>query len=249
MRLVEVKNYEEMSIFAAKHILAKIKSKPDAALGLATGGTPVRTYELLVDDFKKNQTSYVDVCTYNLDEYVGISPENPNSYHYFMYKHLFNDINIPKENVHIPNGQSDDIEQEAKNYEAIIDSIGGVDLQLLGIGENGHIGFNEPGTPFDTPTHIVKLAESTRKANARYFGDEEEVPAYAITMGISTILKSKEILLLASGENKAEAIFRMFAGNVSTDCPASVLRNHPNVIVVADSAAVSKLKKVKGLVS
>jgi glucosamine-6-phosphate deaminase len=210
-------------------------------LGLATGGTPVRTYEMLIDDFKRNYTSYQNVNTYNLDEYVGIAQDHPNSYHSFMFEHLFNHINIPKKNVHIPNGLSDDINQEARNYETIIDEIGGVDLQLLGIGENGHIGFNEPGTPFDRKTHIVTLTKSTRKANSRYFESVDHVPEKAITMGIASILKSKEILLLASGESKAEALYQMFTGEPSIDCPASVLKNHPNVVVVADEQAVSKL--------
>jgi glucosamine-6-phosphate deaminase len=210
-------------------------------LGLATGGTPVRTYEMLIDDFKRNYTSYQNVNTYNLDEYVGIAQDHPNSYHSFMFEHLFNHINIPKKNVHIPNGLSDDINQEARNYETIIDEIGGVDFQLLGIGENGHIGFNEPGTPFDRKTHIVTLTKSTRKANSRYFESVDHVPEKAITMGIASILKSKEILLLASGESKAEALYQMFTGEPSIDCPASVLKNHPNVVVVADEQAVSKL--------
>ncbi|MGG3467316.1 glucosamine-6-phosphate deaminase [Neobacillus pocheonensis] len=242
MKLVKVRDHEEMSAFAAKFILDKIKSNKKVALGLATGGTPVRTYEMLIEDYQKNYTSYQNVFTYNLDEYEGIAPDDPNSYHAFMFKHLFDHINIPKKNVHIPNGLSNDILLEAINYEAMIDEIGGVDLQLLGIGQNGHIGFNEPGTPFDRETHVVTLTESTRKANSRYFESNDQVPKKAITMGIATILKSKEILLLASGESKAKAICRMFTGEPGTDCPASVLKNHPNVVVVADEKAVSKLE-------
>ncbi|MDN3019431.1 glucosamine-6-phosphate deaminase [Paenibacillus sp. BSR1-1] len=241
MKLVKVKGHEEMSEFAANYILDKVKSNCQVKLGLATGGTPVRTYEMLIEDFRRNYTSYQNVSTYNLDEYVGIAPDDPNSYHSFMFKHLFDYINIPREKVYIPNGLSADIHQEASNYEYIIDQIGGVDLQLLGIGENGHIGFNEPGTPFDTETHIVTLTESTRRANSRYFESVDKVPEKAITMGIASILKSKEILLLASGESKAEAIYQMFTGESSIDCPASVLKNHPNAVVVADEKAVSKL--------
>jgi glucosamine-6-phosphate deaminase len=243
MKLVKVKDHEEMSIFAAKRILEKVRSTSKFSLGLATGGTPLRTYEMLIDDYRKNLTSYNHVNTYNLDEYVDIAPENPSSYNFYMFKYLFNHIGIPKKNVHIPNGVAKDIRLEANNYEAIIDRIRGVDLQLLGIGENGHIGFNEPGTPFDITTHIVALTESTRKANARYFNSLEDVPTHAITMGIATILKSKEILLLASGENKAEAVYQMFAGEVNSSCPASVLRNHSNVIVVADEKALLKIEK------
>jgi glucosamine-6-phosphate deaminase len=241
MKLVTFRSHEEMCIFAATYILIKVKSDSKVNLGLATGGTPVRTYEMLVDDFKRNHTSYQNVNTYNLDEYVGIAQDHTNSYHSFMFEHLFNHINIPEKNVHIPNGLSDDINQEASNYETIIDEIGGVDLQLLGIGENGHIGFNEPGTPFDRETHIVTLTKSTRMANSRYFESVDHVPEKAITMGIASILKSKEILLLASGESKAEALYQMFTGEPSIDCPASVLKNHPNVVVVADEQAVSKL--------
>lgn len=241
MKLVKLKSHEEMSIFAAKYILNKVKSNRRVNLGLATGGTPIRTYKLLIDDFRKNYTSYENVFTYNLDEYVGIEQYHPNSYHSFMFEHLFNHINIPKKHVYIPNGFSKDIDQEARNYENIIEQIGGVDLQLLGIGENGHIGFNEPGTPFDQETHIVTLTESTRRANSRYFESIERVPKKAITMGIASILKSKEILLLASGKSKAEAIYHMFKGEPSVDCPASVLKNHPNVVVVADEKAASKL--------
>jgi glucosamine-6-phosphate deaminase len=244
MRIVTFNSHEEMSVFAAKYILKKVKSYSKVNLGLATGGTPLRTYELLIDDFRRNFTSYQNVYTYNLDEYVGIAQNHPNSYHTFMFEHLFNYINIPKKNVHIPKGLSDDIHQEARIYESIIDEFGGVDLQLLGIGENGHIGFNEPGTPFDRETHIVKLTESTRKANSRYFESMDHVPEKAITMGIASILKSKEILLLASGESKAEAIYQMFTGEPNIDCPASVLKNHPNVVVVADKRAASKLAPV-----
>jgi glucosamine-6-phosphate deaminase len=244
MRLVTFKSHEEISIFAARYILNKVKSISKVNLGLATGGTPVRTYELLIDDFRRNCTSYQNVFTYNLDEYVGIAQDHPNSYNTFMFEHLFNHIDITKKNIHIPNGLSDDIHQEARNYESIIDEIGGVDLQLLGIGENGHIGFNEPGTPFDRETHIVKLTESTRMANSRYFESMDHVPEKAITMGIASILKSKEILLLASGESKAEAIYQMFTGEPNIDCPASALKNHPNVVVVADKQAASKLAPI-----
>ncbi|KIL50050.1 glucosamine-6-phosphate deaminase [Jeotgalibacillus soli] len=244
MKLVKVKNYEELSAFAAEKILEKVRSSNRVSLGLATGGTPVRTYELLIDDFKKRKTSYQHVHTYNLDEYVGIAADAQTSYQYYMFEHLFNHIDIPKENVHLPNGTAENILQETQRYEDAIDKLKGVDLQLLGIGENGHIGFNEPGTPFDRTTHVTELEESTREANSRYFNSLDEVPTHAITMGIATILKSKEIVLLASGEKKAEALYQMFNGEISNNCPASVLRNHPNVIVVADEQAASKLEKL-----
>lgn len=243
MQLVKMKDYEEMSAVAAYLILDKLHSCSETTLGFSTGATPIRTYEILVEEYRKHQTSYSHVLTYNLDEYVGIAPDNPASYHFYMFEHLFKHIDIPKSNIHIPNGIADDITQESVNYEASIDKIGGVDLQLLGIGENGHIGFNEPGTPFDLPTHVVSLTESTRQANAQYFDHYNAIPTHAITMGIATILKSKEIILLASGEKKADALYRMFIGEVSNECPASVLRQHSNVIVLADEEAVLKLEK------
>ncbi|CAH0343887.1 glucosamine-6-phosphate deaminase [Bacillus sp. CECT 9360] len=243
MKLVKVRNSEEMSIFAASRIIEKVRSSSSCSLGLATGGTPVGTYEYLIDDFKKKQTTYKHVYTYNLDEYVGLESGDPNSYHYFMYNHLFNYIDIPTGNVNIPNGMACNLKEEAISYEEKIEQIRGVDLQLLGIGENGHIGFNEPGTAFNRPTHVLALTESTRQVNARYFSNYEEVPTHAITMGISTILKSKEILLLASGESKAEAVYRMFSEPISSDYPATALRTHSNVVVVADEKAVSKLEE------
>ncbi|PLT29867.1 glucosamine-6-phosphate deaminase [Peribacillus deserti] len=242
MRLVKVKGYEEMSAFAAGRILEKIKGSQEVTLGLATGGTPVRMYELLVQDYKRNQTSYRHVFTYNLDEYAGIPSDHPNSYYQFMFQHFFNHVNIPKENIHIPQGLTTDLHQEAKRYEKLIDKISGVDLQILGIGENGHIGFNEPGTPFTKETHVIELTESTRQANARYFDHEDEVPTHAITMGIATILKSKEILLLASGDKKAEAIYQMFSKDHDVECPASALKTHPNVLVIADEKAAARLE-------
>lgn len=244
MKLVKVRNPEEMSAFAARRIIEKVSSSSMLSLCLATGGTPVGTYEFLIDDYKKKQTTYRHVFTYNLDEYVGLESSHPNSYHYFMYNHLFNYIDIPSENVNIPNGVASNLKQEAISYEAKIDKIRGVDLQLLGIGENGHIGFNEPGTALNMPTHVLALTESTRQVNARYFNNYDEVPNHAITMGISTILKSKEIILLASGESKAEAVYRMFTEEVGSNCPATVLRNHSNVVVVADEKAVSKLEEI-----
>jgi len=189
MRVVKVANYEEMSQKAADCIIRQVKEKPDSVLGLATGGTVTGTYQLLAKDHQKNGTSYRQILTVNLDEYIGISSEHEQSYHFYMKKRLFDHIQIPPENTYLPDGQAEDLEEECKRYDERIESLGGIDLQLLGIGVNGHIGFNEPGTPFDSKTHIVELSESTRKANARFFNTLEEVPKKAITMGIETIMK------------------------------------------------------------
>ncbi|RIW34662.1 glucosamine-6-phosphate deaminase [Bacillus salacetis] len=238
MKLIEVKDYQEMSRRAAEFIIEKVRNAHAINLGLATGGTPVGTYQCLVEDHKKNLTSYKNVTTFNLDEYVGLSGKNPNSYRYYMNENLFNHIDIDASHTHIPQGNAEDLEKECIFYEQEIERHGGIDLQVLGIGSNGHIGFNEPGTSFNTGTHIVDLAPSTREANARYFASQEEVPSKAITMGISTILKSKEILLLVSGERKQEALVKLFEGEVDERFPASVLKNHPCVTIIADEAAI-----------
>ncbi|ARK29853.1 glucosamine-6-phosphate deaminase [Halalkalibacter krulwichiae] len=237
MKIIEVENYQEMSKQAAQYIIEKIKKQPKLKLGLATGGTPVGLYQKLIEDHRENGTDYYDVTTFNLDEYIGLQGTDPNSYRYFMNDQLFDHINIQKENTFIPSGVKEDSEQEAKDYEATIKSYGGIDLQILGIGQNGHIGFNEPGTSFESATHIVQLATSTREANARYFARMEDVPTKAITMGIGTIMKSKEILLLISGDSKTEAFNRLVNGEIDPHFPASILRKHPGVTVIADQAA------------
>ncbi len=242
MKIIEVKDYTEMSQKAAEYIIKKVCKYPTLTLGLATGGTPIGTYKNLIADHQKNGTSYRNVTTFNLDEYIGLSSENKNSYRYFMNDHLFNHIDINKQKTNIPSGDNLDIEAECLRYEQLIANHGGIDLQILGIGSNGHIGFNEPGTLFTTNTHVVELTPSTIKANARFFNKIEEVPTKAITMGIATIMKSKEILLLVSGESKKEAIGKLLNGNVTESFPASVLKNHPYVTIIADKAAVSGLK-------
>jgi len=239
MKVVEVENYDEMSKVAAKTIIEKIKQEQNVVLGLATGGTPVGTYKQLVIDYKEHMTSYKNVHTVNLDEYIGLKETDPTSYAYYMKEHLFNDINIPIVNTHIPSGEAVDTGKECEEYETLIDSLGGVDLQLLGIGENGHIGFNEPGTSFHSKTSVVKLSDTTRKANSIYFNGLEEVPTHAISMGISTILKSKQILLLVSGKRKAEVLYRLLTEDIKEELPASILRKHPNVTIVADFEALS----------
>jgi glucosamine-6-phosphate deaminase len=239
MQLVKVQDYEELCQIAAERIIEKVKTARTLKLGLATGGTPKGVYRKLVEDHRKNGTSYRHVITFNLDEYVGLSPEHPSSYRYYMNENLFNHIDILKENTYIPNGMAADLEAECRRYEALIEAEGGIDIQILGIGLNGHIGFNEPGTPFHSLTHVVQLAETTRKANSRYFRSPDEVPTHAVTMGIATIMKSREILLLVNGQKKAEILRRLFEEEVTEQLPASVLKTHPNVTVIADEEALS----------
>ncbi|MFP7297280.1 glucosamine-6-phosphate deaminase [Neobacillus niacini] len=238
MKLIRTENYTEMSLTAGKIIVDKIRSNPSLTLGLATGSTPQGIYDFLIQDHVENKTSYKNVRSVNLDEYIGLPIKDENSYHYFMNQNLFKHLDIKENHTHIPNGAASDLEQECLRYEQLIKELGGVDLQLLGIGQNGHIGFNEPGTAFSSRTHIVTLAQSTREANSRFFNSLEEVPTHAITMGIASILDSKEILLLVSGERKAEALKRFVNGEISEDFPASALKNHENVTVIADRDAL-----------
>lgn len=242
MKIIEVKDYNEMSLKAAEYIIEKVINNPKIKLGLATGGTPVGTYKNLIADHRKNGTSYQHVTTFNLDEYIGLSGDNKNSYRYFMNEQLFNHINIHDSKTFIPRGIVKDMQAECLYYDDLIEKHGGIDLQLLGIGQNGHIGFNEPGTSFRSNTHVVQLAPSTIQANARFFNNIEEVPTKAITMGIASILRSKEILLLVSGESKNDAMFKLLNGELTESFPASALKKHPYVTIIADKAAVSGLK-------
>lgn len=238
MKISVCENYDELSNKAFEVIKEQVVAKPDSVLGLATGSSPVGMYKDMIKDHKENGTSYKDVVTYNLDEYVGIDRNDPQSYYTFMNENLFSGIDIDPKNTHVPYGNT---KEDCEKYE---DSVNGVDIQVLGIGQNGHIGFNEPGTPFGEPTHIVDLTENTREANARFFdNDINKVPAQAITQGIGTIMKAKKILLVANGANKADAVKAMIEGPVSVECPASVLQNHPDVVVVIDKEAASKLSK------
>jgi len=242
VKVIEAKDYQDMSKLAADYIIRKVSHSPKIKLGLATGGTPLGIYANLIADHQKNGTSYQGVTTFNLDEYIGLSGTDPNSYRYYMNHNLFDHIDVQKQNTFVPRGNADDIEKECIDYEKLIKNHGGIDLQILGIGSNGHIGFNEPGTSFDTETHVVQLTASTRQANARYFNSLEEVPTKAITMGIASIMRSKEILLLISGEKKTEALNRLLSGNVDENFPASVLKRHPYVTIIADKAAIADLK-------
>lgn len=239
MKIIVVEDYNEMSKKAADILIKIIHENPHAVLGLATGSTPIGLYKELIEDHQNNGTSYKDIHTVNLDEYIGLPKEDKNSYYTFMYEHLFKYLDIPREQTHIPNGETENRLEECDRYEQIIASLGQVDLQILGIGSNGHIGFNEPGSSFTGLTHIIDLKEDTRQANARFFNSIDEVPKQAITMGVGTIMKSKEILLLASGIAKAEAIRGMIHGEVTEELPASILQTHPNVTLIVDKEAYS----------
>lgn len=236
MKIINVGNYQELSERAAKIVIETVQNKPNAVLGLATGSTPIGLYNELIDDHAKNGTSYSKICTFNLDEYVGLEGSHPQSYLYFMREHLFNHIDILPENTFIPNGKAEDMEKECGRYEELIKEKGGIDLQILGIGQNGHIGFNEPGTSFSSRTHMIQLTEDTRRANSRFFPSMEEVPTRAITMGIQTIMESRKIILLISGQAKKAALKRLLTDEISEDFPASVLKLHNDVTVITDIA-------------
>ncbi len=231
MRIIETKNYQELSALAADLIGAQLLLKPRCVLGLATGSTPIGTYEKLVEAYKAGRLDFSQVRTVNLDEYCGLSGEHPQSYRYFMDKHLFSQVNILRENTHLPNGAAPDPEVESRRYEALVESLGGVDLQLLGIGHNGHIGFNEPTDSFPPAVHPVELTESTIQANSRLFDRIEDVPRKAITMGIGTILKADKILLVA-GADKRAIVEEALTGKVTPLVPASVLQLHRDVTVI-----------------
>ncbi|RDU37674.1 glucosamine-6-phosphate deaminase [Neobacillus piezotolerans] len=239
MKIIKVADSTEMSKTAGEMIAEKVRANPEIVLGLATGGTPVGTYQYLIEDHRKKGTSYSRVSSVNLDEYIGLPKTDPNSYYSFMKTNLFDHLDINPEQTFIPDGSAADLEEECANYERKIAALGGVDLQLLGIGRNGHIAFNEPGTPFESRTHVISLAEDTIKDNARFFSSPEEVPTKAITMGIATILESKEIILLATGKSKAEALYSLVKGEVTEDFPASILQRHGNVTIIADEDALS----------
>lgn len=232
MVIYKVKTYRDMSRKAANIITAQVILKPASVLGLATGSTPVGTYELLGEYCENGDVDFSNVKTVNLDEYYGLDANDEQSYRYFMNKHLFEKINIDIRNTHVPDGKAENVDDECRRYEQLISSLGGIDLQLLGIGHNGHIGFNEPGEAFPVKTHCVELNERTIKANSRFFKSIDEVPRKAITMGIGTIMKSKRVLLLASGEDKKEILEKALFGPITPSVPASILQLHNNLTVV-----------------
>ena len=240
MKIYKTADYSGMSRKAANIIASQVILKPDCVLGLATGSTPIGTYENLVEKYKAGDLDFSQVKTVNLDEYKGLPRTNDQSYYYFMNEHLFSKVNIDKNRTFLPDGTEADSETACRKYNEIIHATGGADLQLLGIGHNGHIGFNEPGDCFEKETHCVTLSERTIQANTRFFASEKDVPRQAYTMGIQTILSARKILLAASGEDKADAVKAAFYGPVTPRVPASILQFHPDVVLVADEAALSK---------
>lgn len=238
MRIYRTESYEDLSRVAANLIGAQIIQKPDSVLGLATGSSPIGTYRRLITGYRNGDLDFSQIRTVNLDEYRGLSHENEQSYYYFMQENLFHHVNIKAS--YLPDGMNPDSEAECTRYEALIDSMGGIDLQLLGLGHNGHIGFNEPADSFPKDTHCVDLQERTIEANKRFFASIEEVPRQAYTMGIGTIMKAKRIVLIVSGADKADIVKKAFFGPITPQVPASILQLHPDVCLVADTAALSK---------
>lgn len=241
MKIIKVKDYDEMSDKACEIFLKKLVEIEKPVFGLATGDTPNGLYQRLIEKYRRNEASFKHATTFNLDEYVGFSKEHPKSYHYYMSERLFNHIDIPIERAYVPNGAAEDLEAECQNYERLIKEAGQIDIQLLGLGANGHIGFNEPGTPFDSRTEVVLLADSTRQSNSRFFPSIDDVPKTAISMGIGTIMESKEILLIVSGVEKADILASVLNSDVSEEFPATVLHRHDNVTIIADEGALSKV--------
>lgn len=241
MKIIRTKDYDDMSRKAANIIAAQIVLKPDCVLGLATGSTPIGTYKNLVEAYQKGDLDFSKVKSVNLDEYRGLPKENDQSYYYFMHDNLFQHVNIDASNTFLPDGTEADSDKACAEYEEIISKVGGQDLQLLGLGHNGHIGFNEPNSEFDKTTHCVDLTESTIEANKRFFSSVDEVPKQAYTMGIGTIMKAKKILVVVSGSDKAKIVKEAFFGPVTPQVPASILQFHPDVTIVADEAALSLL--------
>ena len=239
MRIIRTKNYDEMSRKAAAIIAAQVIHKPECVLGLATGGTPVGTYQNLVSWYNSGDLDFSGVSTVNLDEYRGLPREHRESYWSFMHRNLFDHVNIPADRINLPDGTNMDADAECKRYDAVIAGLGGVDLQLLGIGHDGHIGFNEPSDAFDMGTHCVDLTEETIEANKRFFASRDEVPRQAYTMGTHTIMSARKVLMIVSGKDKAEIIKKAFFGPVTPHVPASILQMHPNFVLVADEDALS----------
>lgn len=237
MRLILCDDYEEMSRQCTKLIASQIFLKPNCVLGLATGSTPVGVYSMLSEMNQKGELDFSEVKTFNLDEYYPIAPENPQSYHTFMNENLFSKVNLKKENTHILDGLSKDPEKECENFEKMIEDAEGIDLQLLGVGRNGHIGFNEPDENLNTNTHLTDLTKSTIEANSRFFESEDEVPKQALTMGISTILKSRKIIIMANGTAKHNAVMSLLTNQINTETPATMLKVHPDVVLICDKTA------------
>jgi len=239
MEIKPISSYDEMSKLAAKMVAKQIKDKPNTVLGLATGSTPEGMYRELVKMHKEGELDLSQVVTFNLDEYLGLSPEHPQSYHYYMYESFFNHVNIEEENIHIPKGDTKDPVQECLKYEKEIEKVGGIDLQVLGIGVNGHVGFNEPDINLEAKTHVIQLSDDTITANSRFFKNLDEVPKKAITMGMATIMRSKKIILMAWGAEKKKPILKVTSGHIATEVPASLLQVHNDVILIVDKKIYS----------
>ena len=241
MRIICAKDYKDVSRKAANIISAQVILKPDCVLGLATGSSPIGTYQQLIRWYEKGDLDFAHVRTVNLDEYVGLSKDHDQSYAYFMRQNFFDHINIDQANCNIPNGMNPDAEAECARYDAVIKSLGGIDLQLLGLGPNGHIGFNEPCDEFVKGTNKVSLTKETIDANARFFASADDVPRQALTMGIGCIMSARRVLLIASGKDKADAVYNAFCGPITPECPASILQLHNDVVLVGDREALSRL--------
>lgn len=240
--ILKMMSKEEMNKEIASLYVNTVKNNPTCVLGFATGSSPLGVYKLIIESYQRNEVDFSGVTTFNLDEYVGLDGSSDQSYRYFMNHNLFDHINVNKEKTHVPSGLGD-IEAQAKQYDKWIEACGGIDLQILGIGSDGHIAFNEPGTPLNSLTHVARLADSTIRDNARFFNTIDEVPTLAVTMGLQSIMNAKKIVLIATGENKAKAIQGLMEGEVTDQLPCSVLKNHPDVTIYVDEAAASLLKK------
>ena len=249
IRIINAKTYEQMSRMAADFMAAQIILKPDTVLGLATGTTPIGAYQGLISKCADGTLDFSKVRTVNLDEYRGIAPTHNQSYRYFMNHQLFDHVNIDPANTNVPGGLAEDPAQECRRYDRLICELGGIDLQLLGIGRNGHIGFNEPGRAFIPQTHVVDLTEDTIDANSRLFASADEVPRQAMTMGVGAIMRARRILLIANGENKAAALYGALFGPVTPENQASILQLHPDVTVIADAPAFSMISAEGGVSS
>lgn len=241
MRIIEAKDYQDMSRKAAAVLAAQVVEKPNCVLGLATGSTPIGAYDFLSQWCQEGSLDFSEVSTVNLDEYRGLDHSNDQSYYYFMNKNLFSRINIDPANTNVPDGTEPDAEKEAARYEELIKTLGGIDIQLLGIGHDGHIGFNEPGAAFDTITHCVDLTEMTIEANKRFFASIDDVPRQAYTMGCGTIMHARKILMVVSGADKADILAAALQGPVTPEVPASIIQFHPDVTVIADKEALAKV--------
>ena len=241
MKIYVSEDYRDMSRKAANIVSAHVILNPTCVLGLATGSTPIGMYRQLIDWYNKGDLDFSQVKSVNLDEYVGLAPTHDQSYRYFMQHNLFDHVNIDPANTNVPNGLAEHPEAECERYNQVIRSLGGIDVQVLGMGHNGHIGFNEPGHAFELETHVVNLTERTIEANARFFASKDEVPKRAITMGIKSIMQARQILVVVSGEDKAEIVKKAFYGPVVPEVPASILQMHPNVVLCGDKAALSKI--------